>query len=97
LWAANLARPYSQVGQFEEALTSNWRAIEISEELGDRPGLARDLSSRGHIVAAMGEFERSLDYYYRALAIAQAQATHSPIQKVGVWVPYVGKFTVLLT
>lgn len=46
-------------------MVSNQRAIDISQQLDDHPGLARDLSNRGYILSVMGELDPSLDFYFR--------------------------------
>ncbi|MEU4403524.1 tetratricopeptide repeat protein [Streptosporangium sp. NPDC023963] len=56
-------------GEFERALEYYRQSLTISEELGNRAGMASGYHHLGIIAQKRGKFERALEYYHQALTI----------------------------
>jgi diguanylate cyclase (GGDEF)-like protein len=69
----NLGFVYStQLADYEKALTNHLEALKVREQLGDRAAVALSLNNIGIVYERLGEYDRALEYYNRALAIRQA-------------------------
>ena len=60
-----------RISQFEAALQSRQRALEIYQEIGDRFGEAISLGGIGTTYWYLGQFQRSIEYCDRSLVVAR--------------------------
>ncbi len=60
-----------RTSQFEAALQSRQRALEIYQEIGDRFGEAISLGGIGTTYWYLGQFQRSIEYCDRSLVVAR--------------------------
>lgn len=65
----NIATIYSSQRKFPEALTYQYRALKLRQELNDSSGIASSLMNIGIIYLGMQHTEKCLDYYQQSLAI----------------------------
>nr|WP_157529318.1 BTAD domain-containing putative transcriptional regulator [Kibdelosporangium sp. MJ126-NF4] len=82
---AALLRNIGQVHIFRDnypqAAAAVTESFEISERIGDRPGMARGLAGRGIVARELDQFDDAMRYYQRALAIFTELADlHGAIQ-----------------
>src|SRR5262249_1989231 len=58
-------------GDHEAAVDWYRRSLAISEELGDKAGMANGYHQLGMVAQDRGDYETALDWYRRSLAIAE--------------------------
>lgn len=63
---------YRIVGREQESIDASQKALHLSEEIDDQPGIARSLASLGNAERNRGQVSAALDYYTRALRLAEA-------------------------
>ncbi|MBA3665309.1 MAG: tetratricopeptide repeat protein [Bacteroidetes bacterium] len=56
---------------FNKALDYYFKALKLSEELGNKYGMADDLGNIGNVYNLQTDYPRALDYYFRALKIKE--------------------------
>jgi CHAT domain-containing protein len=66
----NAGMCYARLGQFERALASQRRAIDLHEHRGPRRDLELTVGQFGNTCVLQGDVRRGLPYYQRALALA---------------------------
>jgi CHAT domain-containing protein/tetratricopeptide (TPR) repeat protein len=66
----NAGMCYARLGQFERALASQRRSIDLHEHRGSRGDLERTVGQFGNTCMLQGDVRRGLPYYQRALALA---------------------------
>ncbi len=67
-----------RTSQFEAALQSRQRALEIYQEIGDRFGEAISLGGIGTTYWYLGQFQRSIEYCDRSLVVAREISDRYP-------------------
>ena len=58
-------------GEIEQAMDYYEKSLKISEEIGDKMGIAVVLNNMGLIFKASGDFNKTLDYYTKSLKIKE--------------------------
>jgi len=66
----NIALCASRLGDFDKALATYSKVVEIQEREGLKPLLQASLGEVGNIHAFQGKFSQAIPYYQRALALA---------------------------
>jgi CHAT domain-containing protein len=66
----NAGMCYARLGQFERALASQRRAIELDEHRGSRGDFEQAVGQFGNTCVLKGDVRQGLPYYQRALAVA---------------------------
>jgi tetratricopeptide (TPR) repeat protein len=66
-------------GDYETALTYYEQSLKISEEFGDRLGIASSLSQIGNIYYRRGKYNKALENYEQALEISEELGNRSGI------------------
>ncbi|NMG60830.1 tetratricopeptide repeat protein, partial [Geitlerinema sp. P-1104] len=56
--------------QFQAAIASWERALELYRAVGDRPGEVHALENLGNVYSSLGQYERAIDFYQQQRAIA---------------------------
>ena len=67
----NIGGVYNGLGDRQQALTYYQQALAITEEVGDRAGLATTLNNIGGVYNGLGDRQQALTYYQQALAIQE--------------------------
>jgi tetratricopeptide (TPR) repeat protein len=62
---------YGQIGSYKKSLEYFEKALEITQEIGDRRGEGTALGNIGTAYSSLGQVERAIGYYEQALAIAK--------------------------
>jgi len=62
---------YSDLGDYNKALSFYRRALAVREELGDKEGIARSLYNMGSLNWRQGDYAEALSFYGRALALRE--------------------------
>ncbi len=60
---------YHSLGQYEKAILLCWQYHDISEEIGDRQGVATSLGNLGICYGSLGQYEEAIDYHQQSLEI----------------------------
>ena len=58
-------------GQYAKALESDQKGLRLSEELGDKPGVANSLNQIGNIHLRQGRYSEATESFDRSLKVAQ--------------------------
>ncbi|PCH87512.1 MAG: hypothetical protein COB88_05320, partial [Flavobacteriales bacterium] len=58
-------------GNLPLALSHNFQALKISEELQDKKGLAFNFGNIGVVYISQGDYPKALEYYFKALKIGE--------------------------
>lgn len=89
----NLGLLYSTQGQYTKALKLLQEAIEITKQIGDKPGQSASLSILGTIYQELGEFDEALSFYEEALTIVQQLEDRSGQENIigNIGVLYIAK------
>ncbi|MEZ4829185.1 MAG: tetratricopeptide repeat protein [Bacteroidia bacterium] len=67
---------YWELGDFENALAYDQKALEVNVRLGDRNGEARALNNIGLVYEDQGNYPNALDYYFRSIKIFEELEEH---------------------
>ncbi len=83
------------MGQFERALESCERSLEIYDKMGDNEGIANSLNTIGFIHFEKGEYRRALEFHKRSLEMRekigdQKLIAHS-LTNIGIQHHYLGE------
>ncbi len=77
--SANMVRTYSNLGManadkgnFSSSLSYFFKALKISEEMGNKQLVADNLSNVGNVYGNLGEFDKSLEYFLKAMKISES-------------------------
>ncbi len=70
---------YHSRGEYDRAIECYERQLRISEELGDRGGIAIAIGNMGLVYASRGEYDRAIECYERQLRIAEELGDRSGI------------------
>jgi tetratricopeptide (TPR) repeat protein len=54
---------YKDLGQYEKAIAYHQQCLEISEEIGDRQGVANSLGNLGNSYYFLGQYEKAIAYH----------------------------------
>lgn len=94
----NIATMYADQGDFEKALQFYNKTLRIDEEIGNKHGISTHLGSIGIIYTDQAElstnvtdkselYKKSLDYYFKSLAIAEELGAKNLIS---IWLANIG-------
>ena len=66
-----LGNCYSCMGQYEKSITLYQQHHDISEEIGDRQGMANSLGNLGNCYKDLGQYEKAITYHQQHLDISE--------------------------
>ena len=69
----NIGYIFIAKGEYDQAIEYQKRALQISEELGNKEGMANSLGGIAHNYFNKGEYDQALDYLNRGLTICKEQ------------------------
>ena len=67
----NLGNNYYSLGEMEKAIRYYEKALEITQEIGDKRNKGRWIGCIGLAYRALGEMRKAIEYHEKALKIAQ--------------------------
>ena len=67
----NLGIVYNEQDDYSRAMEYYFKALKMTEKLGDKNGMARHLGNIGSVYGKQGDYHRALSYYFKALAIVE--------------------------
>jgi tetratricopeptide (TPR) repeat protein len=70
--AGNIARTYEKMGNYQQALIYNQKAIDVQRRLKNADDIANLLNSRGNIFDSKEEPENALPFYRESLALSES-------------------------
>ena len=62
---------YSFLGQYEKAIAYHQQLHDISEEIGNRQGVASSLGNLGNCYESLGQYEKAIAYHQQSLEIEE--------------------------
>ncbi|GCE59467.1 tetratricopeptide repeat protein [Microcystis aeruginosa] len=66
-----LGNCYDYLGQYEQAIAKHQQHHDISEEIGDRQGVAISLGNLGNCYYSLGQYEKAIAYHQQSLEISE--------------------------
>ncbi|MDJ0536979.1 MAG: tetratricopeptide repeat protein [Xenococcaceae cyanobacterium MO_207.B15] len=67
-----LGNAYHSLGKYPQAIDYHQQSLEISQQIGNRNGVAISLGNLGNAYNYLGEYPQAIDNYQKSLEIAQA-------------------------
>jgi len=77
----SLGNASHSLGEYQQALDYHQQSLKISQEIGDRSGIASSLMGLGNASYSLGEYQQAIDYYQQSLKIKQEIGDRSGIAK----------------
>ncbi|HIA35213.1 MAG TPA: tetratricopeptide repeat protein, partial [Flavobacteriales bacterium] len=65
----NIGWTYKNQGNYEKALEYYYKSLKISEEIGDKEGIADSYDNIGRTYNDLGNYEKAMVYHYKSLKI----------------------------
>jgi tetratricopeptide (TPR) repeat protein len=72
---------YKNLGQYEKAIIYHQQHHDISEEMGDRQGVAGSLGNLGSCYYSLGQYEKAIAHYQQSLEISEEIGNRQGVAK----------------
>ncbi|WP_055076813.1 tetratricopeptide repeat protein [Pseudanabaena sp. 'Roaring Creek'] len=91
-----LGNCYKDLGQYEKAIAYHQQNYDISEEIGDRQGVASSLGNLGSCYNSLGQYEKAIAYLhqYRDISeeIGDRQGVARSLRNLGICYYFLGQY-----
>ncbi|WP_374101347.1 tetratricopeptide repeat protein [Pseudanabaena sp. lw0831] len=93
---SSLGLCYDSLGQYEKAIAHHQQYHDISEEIGDRQGVAISLGNLGNCYYSLGQYEKAIAYYQQCHDISEEigdrQRVASSLGNLGICCRSLGQY-----